>query len=372
MSTMLCTSSVAPQGVRGLSSQLQHACCIEPLKDSRWDAFVGRHPQATVFHSSAWLQALTRTYGYRPVAYTTSPIGHDLQNAIVFCDIESWLTGRRLVSLPFSDHCEPLLDSEDCLRPLAAALEQDSEREGWRFIEIRPIKSFSLPTSLHHSRICYSFHELALTPDLETLFRNCHKGSIQRKIRRAERERLAYREGATEYLLECFYELFTLTRKRHSVPPPPRRWFVNLIECFGAALKIRVAFLDHQPVAAIITIRHKSTLVYKYGASDPRYRNLGSMHLLLWTSIREAKDCRLGSFDLGRSDLYQRGLAIFKSRWGAAQSTLSYSRYGISENLKHVLDLSSDWKSRAARLVMAHLRPDLLSSIGGALYRHVG
>lgn len=369
---MLCTPSVGTKGVGELSSQPQRAYCIEPLKDSRWNAFVGRHPQASVFHSSAWLQALTRTYGYRVVAYTTSPIGHDLQNAIVFCNIESWLTGRRLVSLPFSDHCEPLLDSEDCLRPLAAALEQDAEREGWRYIEIRPIKALNLPTSLHRSGICYSFHELALAPDLNTLLRNCHKGSIQRKIRRAEREHLTYREGSTEYLLECFYELFILTRRRYSVPPPPREWFANLIESFGAALKIRVAFLGNQAVAAIITIRHKNVLVYKYGASDPRFRNLGSMHFLLWKSIEEAKDCKLESFDLGRSDLHQPGLEIFKTRWGAAQSTLAYSRYGISGNLHHALDLSSDWKLRAARLVFAHLQPGLLSSIGGMLYRHAG
>ena len=44
------------------------------------------------------------------VVYTTSPPSLPLSNGIVLCEINSWLTGRRMVSVPFSDHCEPLLD----------------------------------------------------------------------------------------------------------------------------------------------------------------------------------------------------------------------------------------------------------------------
>src|SRR5690348_9279174 len=76
---------------------------INPLTDPRWDCFLGRNPSASVFHSTPWLDALRRTYGYRPVAYTTSCPHSELENALVFCRVDSWLTGRRLVSLPFSE-----------------------------------------------------------------------------------------------------------------------------------------------------------------------------------------------------------------------------------------------------------------------------
>jgi hypothetical protein len=36
--------------------------------------------------------------------------------------------------------------------------------------------------------------------------------------------------------------------------PQPKRWFQNLIGCFGEGLKIRVAFTDKQPIAAIFTL----------------------------------------------------------------------------------------------------------------------
>lgn len=360
---------------RVMSSGIRKLKCvrtISPLRDPYWDTFVGKHPRGSVFHSSAWLRALSRTYGYEPVAYTTSPEGVGLENAIVFCRVASWLTGRRLVSLPFSDHCEPLLGFDEDLRPFAMALEQDACRENWRYLEFRPISTFDMPSSLRHSVVQYRFHELCLADDIQEIFQRFHKESIQRKIRRAEREHLTYKETSTDSLLDVFYKLFTAMRQRHSLPPPPRKWFANLIEFFGSALKTRVAFCCTQPVAAIITIRHKNTLVYKYGACDRRFTNLGSMHLLLWKSIQEAKEDGLRSFDLGRCDMHQEGLAVFKNRWGATQSTLTYSRYGASGNLQHVLDLSQDWKSKLASLLVPHLHPGLLSSIGGALYRHAG
>ena len=75
------------------------------------DGLVERHPKASVFHTPAWLQALRWTYGDEPVVFTTSPPTAELTNGVVFCRVKSWLTGRRLISLPFSDHCEPLCDS---------------------------------------------------------------------------------------------------------------------------------------------------------------------------------------------------------------------------------------------------------------------
>ena len=85
---------------------------IDPLTDPRWQEFTARHPRASVFHSSGWLRALQLAYGYEPIAYTLSPPQSEVANAVVFSRIRSWATGRRLVSLPFSDHCEPLVDGD--------------------------------------------------------------------------------------------------------------------------------------------------------------------------------------------------------------------------------------------------------------------
>jgi hypothetical protein len=368
-SALYLPSSVATEA----SSESKVVRQIRPLEDPRWDEFVAQHPHASVFHSRPWLQALFRTYGYNSLAFTTSPPGQPLKNAIVFCAVESWLTGRRLVSLPFSDHCEPLLDKEDNLKPLTHALEQECRNGHWRYVEIRPVGPFEIETSLCRATLTYSFHKVDLQPDLKTLFRNFHMNSTQRKIRRAEREGLVYREGSMESLLNSFYGLFRMTRRRHKLPAQPLTWFRNLMDCFGEQLKIRVAYHNQRPVAAMLTIRHKDTLVYKYGGSDCRFNRLGGMHLLFWKSIQDAKKSGLHVFDLGRTDLDQSGLATFKGRWGADQSLLTYSRYSPSGNFTHLFDLpGGSWKSVALKHVLAHVQPSVLSAIGRLLYKHVG
>src|SRR5712692_1904518 len=140
---------------------------FDPLNDSRWDAFVSKHARASLFHSSPWLKALNPTYGYPVIAYTTSAPGEELINAMVFCRVESWLTGRRLVSLPFSDHCEPLVDRQEDLQALVTSLEEETRREKWRYVEARPLTPMDVATSLQMTATFYSFHELDLRPDLE-------------------------------------------------------------------------------------------------------------------------------------------------------------------------------------------------------------
>jgi hypothetical protein len=344
---------------------------FDPLTDYRWDTFLESHPRASVFHTRAWLQALRRTYGYQPAACTTSPPESDLNNVIVYCRVESWLTGRRFVSLPFSDHCEMLVNGQAGAQSLLSALEQELIRHRCRYIELRPVTLAPASPLIRVSEE-YCLHELDLKPDIETIFENFHKSSTTRKIHRAQRERLIYQEGRSEFLLEHFYRLFAHTRKRHGIPPQPQEWFKNLIESFGESLKIRMVFQDSRPVASILTLCYKDTMTYKYGCSDPRYNTLGGIHLLFWRSICEAKEQGLQSFDLGRSDTDNHGLITFKDRWGAARSTLTYFRYFAPG----CVDSSSGreksiWKSRATKALFTHMPNIVLRAAGRIFYKHV-
>src|SRR5579862_5749629 len=113
---------------------------LNPLEDSRWDAFIKKHQQSSVFHSTGWLEALHRTYGYHPVVLSTSSQG-SLDNGLVFCEIDSWITGRRWVSLPFSDHCEPLTRQISDAYAFLSALAELLHRERLRYFETRPVQN---------------------------------------------------------------------------------------------------------------------------------------------------------------------------------------------------------------------------------------
>ena len=343
---------------------------IDPLRDARWCALVARHPRASIFHTTEWLEALRRTYGYTPVAYTTAAPEDDLRDGLVFCRVESWLTGRRLVSLPFSDHCEPLIDDAADLRALFLALDNALLEEKLRYIEMRLQDAADAGLAPFRPYSSYCFHRLDLRDDLDVLFKSLHKDSIQRKVRRAEREQLACEAGASDILIDSFWRLFLLTRRRHHSPPPPKRWFRNLFDCMGPAATLRVAFHGKQPVAAMITLRHRDTIVYKYGCSDARFNNLGGMPFLFWTSIQDAKREGLCVFDFGRSNYDNTGLITFKDRLGGRRSELIYARAGVSSDAG--MRGGRNWTERLARGVISQLPAALWARVGSLLYRHVG
>lgn len=346
---------------------------FDPLTDARWNEFLQRQTRPSVFHTLPWLDALRRTYGYEPVAFTTSPPNQELRSAIVLCRINSWLTGRRLVSLPFSDHCDLLTDSTAETAAYFPILQKELRQSHLRYVEVRPTHGLHVGIPHPYSTYSYCLHQLDLTPDIDTLFYNCHKNSTQRKIRRAEREGLVYEEGRSEPMLNHFYRLLVQTRRRHNLPPQPMHWFQNLVQSFGEALKIRLAFHGSQPIAGIITIRYKRTLLYKYGCSDARFHNLGCMHFLLWRSILEAKREGLSVFDLGRSEWGAKGLIMFKDRWGTQRSTLTYIRLLSSEqSSSKFISRGTDWTEWTAKHVIPYLPDSMICAISNVLCRHFG
>ncbi len=240
--------------------------------------------------------------------------------------------------------------------------------EAWDYAEVRPTQEELGPSTTFGKSQSYCLHRLDIRRSLAEIFQNVHKSCVQRKIRRSIREGLTYEEGTGDALLEKFYSLLVLTRRRHGLPTQPLRWFQNLIACLGSNLKIRLASKAERPVASILTIRYKRALVYKYGGSDRRFSNIGGMQFLLWRAIQEAKHDNLWELDLGRSDAGNLGLIAFKNRWGAAKTDLAYFRYPI---------MSSDLLAKASqgpisKYVWSHAPNALVAAASDAIYKHLG
>src|ERR1700723_913333 len=181
-------------------------CIINPLTDQRWDDLVAQHALASAFHQRGWLQALSRTYGYTPLVLTSALDDEPMFDGIVLCRVSSWITGTRMVSLPFSDHCEPLVDNQQDLSEFTGWLRAERDSQRWKYVELRPLTLIRDDYGRQPTQ-SYCFHELDLSPGLEQLFRNLHKDSIQRRIQRAEREGLSYVTGRSETLADAFYRL---------------------------------------------------------------------------------------------------------------------------------------------------------------------
>jgi CelD/BcsL family acetyltransferase involved in cellulose biosynthesis len=343
---------------------------LDPLGDARWGRFLARHPQATIFHSAPWLEAIQRTYGYVPVVLTSSKPTEELENGTAFSIVRSWLVRPRLVSIPFSDHVDPLLESEDGLRALFEEFQRGRSEGRWKSVELRPPATQG---RLHnwspfHEGKSYALHRINLEASLASIFSRFHHDSIQRKIRKAERVGLVYAEGRNESLLNEFFRLHVETRKRHGLPPPPKCWFRNLLDCLKEQAKIRIASKNGVTIAAVLTLRYKDMAIYKYGCTKEEYHNLGGMPFLLWRAIQDAKETGAKEFDLGRSDPGDLGLIAFKEKFGAERSGLTYRVYPAEDGPGFY---GGHWMKLAMR-VFTRLPKSALVVAGKLIYPHIG
>jgi hypothetical protein len=344
---------------------------VDPLCDPRWARFVDNHPRSSVFHTLGWLKALKVSYGYKPVVLTSSPPGTALSDGVVFCGVRSWITGRRLVSLPFTDHCDPLVKGSENFDKLLIHAKSQMNDGKLNYVEIRPGSIEPGSTTEFSKCITYFLHVVDLRQSLSQLFSSFHKECVQRKIRRAERERLQYDEGRSEEHLQKFYRLLLKTRHRHQLPPQPLSWFRDVLRLLGERAKIRVASHNGVPIASMFTLSYKKTVIYKYGCSDAQFHPLGGMSFLFWKTIQEAHDLGFWELDLGRSDTDNAGLVTFKDRWGAARKELNY---WIFPQKKSAMGSShpTPWQRRILQKIIS-VSPEAATKVAGRLlYRHIG
>src|SRR5262245_55104821 len=80
---------------------------IEPIDDRRWERLVALK-ESSVFHSTVWLRVLHETYALPIYAYVLLNEENQPVAGIPYSSIQD-PRGRRLVSLPFSDFCDPLV-----------------------------------------------------------------------------------------------------------------------------------------------------------------------------------------------------------------------------------------------------------------------
>lgn len=343
---------------------------LDPLRDPRWQVLVDKHPNACVFHTTGWLEALRRTYGYNPVAFTTSAPTDELRNGLLFCRVRSWLTGPRMVSLPFSDYCEPLCDSGE-FEVLVRYLQSALDHPDWKYLEIRLVDGrFSHGAEAAGFRVKdkHLLHRVDLRSSLADLLRSFHKDSVQRRLRRAERSGLVERVGRSEWLLKDFYALCLSTRRRQHLPPQPYQWFQNVVHCMGESLNIRTAYKNEVPIASILTLRFRGAVYYKYGCSDAQFNYLGATPFLLWRAMCEAKSSGATEFDLGRTEMGNVGLISFKNKWAPEPQALTYWKFPSSSSDF----VRFDWKLKLLKEVFSLMPNRLLTATGKLLYPHIG
>jgi hypothetical protein len=333
--------------------------------DPRWISFLESSSQANIYHHPAWSQLMAECYKYRPFVIALSGTDGDLAAGIPLMEVNSPLTGKRWVSLPFSDDCRPLYRDESALRKLVEGI--------LSLVAHGKILKLELRAAYPENPALYAWcqhviHEIDLSPDEKIVWKKMHD-MHRRNIKIAYENDVKIIQGETLKHLEMFYQLHLLTRRRQGVPIQPWKFFKHIKELLLDRERgfLLLAYKEQQCIAGGVFLYWKDTLTYKYGASRDDGLKYRPNNLLMWTAIQKGCENGFIRFDLGRTDLENKGLRTFKSRWGARETPLFYTSLGA--NTTHV----------GEGKLMAHMHTILQKSpawvcrfAGELLYKHFG
>ncbi len=337
---------------------------LHPLTDPGWDDFVLSHPASTVYHHSAWTQVLAETYGHTPFYLGLRSTEGSLRGVLPFVFVNSPFTGRRVVSLPFTTYCNPLLPAARLDEALRYAFERfpgAGSAELKRLEGSDGIDPLDVPSP-------FVTQVLSLTGDTDDLFRSFHDSCVRRRIRHAEKSGLTFRLAETEPELRRLYQLLAEVRRGQGLPIFPYRFFSNMRRRLMPLnlCELAVIELGGQVVAAAVILKGRSTWHLEYIASDAGANRLGPNQLLLWECIKRAHLVGAKVFDFGRTSLAHESLLEFKDRWNTVRRPI-YQRLYPAEKTSRP---SRDTSRSLLRSLNRRLPSLLLKWEGQLLYPH--
>ena len=372
---------------------------IDPTNYAGWDDLLLSTPGYSFFHSSAWAKVLKDSYGYTPMYFDTIKNGQ-FSALVPVMEVNSFITGKRGVSLPFTDYCEPIINANVEFIDLFNNIIEYGKKRGWKYVELRGgdrylrnqesgarkqearssnlnpetwnLNPASSPYTLHPTPCPFSAylgHTLDLTGGEEKILSSL-RDSTKRNIKKAIKEGVAVKILNSLESVKEFYRLNCLTRKEHGLPPQPYYFFQKIYDHIVSRDlgSIALASYKGRNIAGAVFFHFSDKAIYKYGASDMKFQDLRANNLAMWEGIRWFCNNGYKSFCFGRTEVENKGLQQFKAGWGTVEQSIHYFKYDFRK--KEFIKDSLEFKN-IYHYVFKKMPAPLLNIVGSSLYRHV-
>jgi GNAT acetyltransferase-like protein len=324
--------------------------CVNPLTCADWNQLVLEHPACSVFHSAEWAKVLSSTYGHVPV-YLVERRGGHFHRVFPLMEVSSRLTGRRGVSLPFTDFCDPLVAGDRFGETFEQAVAFGRTRE-WSYVESKT----SILKNGSEQGLEFFTHSLDLRKPAEALFAKLNS-TLRNEIRKCERSGVEVILATDLLAVEQYYQLHCLTRRKHGLPPQPFTFFQKIHEHLIAKGHgfVALSYLNGsekpekqqakgshdlcdntagackgaRPVAGSVFLHFGSRAVYKFSAAEELPNRLPATKLALWRAIQWYQSRDFSCLDLGRTSMGNDGLRRYKQAWGAEEGRVKNIKFDL-------------------------------------------
>lgn len=308
------------------STGISRVRVVDPRSDPRWDPFVLAAPHGSVHHTAGWFAVVQRAQEYRPAALVCEDDAGRLTGVLPMVEKHGLLGGRRLTSLPHTPCAGPLASSDKALTALLrGAVDLACERGCWLQLKSAHGEMALLQTDLVRTS-WEDTYVLDLPPGGAGAFRfgdARNHGRLRWAVNKAARSGVEVREAASSADLRDWYSLYLETMRWHAVPPRPLRFFRAVWELLGPVGRARLLLAEQRTAGGTRLLAGSWFLVshgtVSYAFNGRRrdalsYRPNDALH---WRAISDACEAGLRHYDFGEVDAANRGLADFKTKWGA-------------------------------------------------------
>ena len=177
-----------------------------------WEDYVDRHPGGTFFHGLGWKRAVERSFGHYP-RYLVAVDGRRLVGILPIFEINSLLTGRFFVSVPYATYGGILADDGSIAEALLDRASQIAQMAGAKSIELRSIDAVIGSAPIRRS---HAMFRKALPQSRDEV-----SASFPRKARAAVRQARRRYCLSVEFdrsLLEVVWRLYARSMRRLGSP----------------------------------------------------------------------------------------------------------------------------------------------------------
>lgn len=349
---------------------------IDPEQDPRWDKFVDEHPFGWVCHRSEWKRVIEKSFPHMKGYYWVK--WDDRREKIIaglpVYSVKSWLTGNRLISIPYATLSDPLVDNSSDLSELVEAAFVMIKQQKIKDFELRTHFSSNLLRSMEG--LCnsnhYVLHELKIDKGLDGLIGSFHN-NVRRLIKIAAKGDLLFKEGTKNSDLQEFYSHYILTRRSLGLPPQPYVFFKNIWKTLNknGYMKLLLSYNKTKFASGFVVFKYKKRVSVDYAAWDRTLASLRPNHFLYWKAIEIAHNENCEIFDFGRTSATNKTLMQFKNQWRTLKKNLDH--YNLS-GLKTGINLRKE--NSLGYTLMNYLiacsPPKVCRLLGELTYRHIG
>jgi FemAB-related protein (PEP-CTERM system-associated) len=286
-----------------------------------WARYVENTPNATLCHHPDWCDAVEQVFYHQPRHLRATRNGQ-LVGVLPLMQVNSFLGGRMLVSVPYGTYGGILADDATIAAALAAEAMQLAEECEARVVDLRSATANAPGFAPVEGYLGFA-RDLPLHPNDVPAFIPKRPRAAARHAR--DRDGITIRHDVK--LARVVWDLYARSMRRIASVNYPFRFFAALIERLQERAWVSVAFQQDRPVCGTISFVFRDTVMPYILGADERVRSEGAANLLYLEIMERAVRSGLRRFDYGRSRADNRGAVGFKKNQGFTPQPLGYQRY---------------------------------------------